>query len=186
MADLLTRRRFTVDDYHRMAEAGVLTEDDRVELIEGEIVMMAPLGSRHAGKVNLLTRLWGSRLGDRAIVAVQNPVRLDRYSEPQPDIALLRPRPDFYTERHPEPADVLLLIEVSETTTETDRRVKMPLYATAGITETWLVDLDTRRIEVYRAPSAQGYQDTHVFTRGDTLSAAAFPDISLPVDQIVG
>ncbi len=186
MAELLTRRRFTVDDYYRMAAAGVLTEDDRVELLDGEIVMMAPLGSWHSATVKWLNRFWASQLGDRATVSVQDPVRLDRYSEPQPDVALLRPRADFYRERHPEPPDVFLVIEVADTTTETDRRVKMPLYARAGIREAWLIDLNARRIEVYRAPSGGSYRDVHVFAPGESVTAAAFPDVALAVDQIVG
>ena len=135
MTDLLTKRRFTVEEYDRIAEAGVLTEDDRVELIDGAIVMMAPIGARHAGTVNYLTRLWTSRLGERAIVQVQNLVRLDLYSKPQPDIALLRPRGDFYRAAHPGPEDVLLVVDVADTSTEADRRVKMPLYARAAVRE---------------------------------------------------
>lgn len=177
--ELLTRRRFTVTEYERMAAAGVLTEDDRVELIDGEIVMMAPIGSRHAGTVMLLTSLWTSRLGERVIVSVQNPVELDGHSEPQPDIALLRPRADFYRNAHPRPDDVLLLIEVADPSVEADRRVKIPLYARAGIRESGLVDLVADRLDTYRRPAAGSYQDVRLFGRGQTVSAQAFPDLVL-------
>jgi len=129
----VSRWKFTVDEYARMAEAGILGEDDRVELLEGEIVEMAPIGPPHAGCVNRLTRLLTSRLGDRAVVGVQNPIRLGSLSEPQPDLTLLRPRRDLYSEGHPEADDVLLVVEVASSTSAFDRQVKMPLYAQAGI-----------------------------------------------------
>lgn len=138
---MITRRRFTVDEYHRMAEAGILGEDDRVELLDGEIVEMTPIGPRHAGGVNRLTRLFTTRLGARAIVTVQNPVVLGVRWEPQPDLAILRPRPDFYSTAHARPEDILLIVEVAETSGEADRRVKVPGYAAAGVPETWRVDL---------------------------------------------
>jgi Uma2 family endonuclease len=137
----LARRLFTVAEYHKMAEAGILSEDDRVELLEGEIVAMSPIGSRHAGLVNRLNRLFSQRAGDQVVVSVQNPVRLGGYSEPQPDLALLRPRADFYTSSHPGPEDVLLAVEVAETSAAVDREVKVPLYARFGVPEVWLVDL---------------------------------------------
>src|SRR5204863_486200 len=155
----LNRRRFTVDEYHRMGEAGILAEHEPVELIAGEIVVREPIGSRHAGTVNRLTRLWTSRLGDRAIVQIQNPIELPKEdSEPQPDVTVLRPRADFYTGAHPVTADVLLLIEVSDSTLAVDRRVRMPLYARAAIPEAWILDLTADRVEVYRAPTADGYE----------------------------
>ncbi len=133
MTPRLLRRPFTVAEYHRMAEAGVLGEDDRVELLEGEIVQMTPIGSRHAACVARLTHLFVDRLQGRAQVNVQNPVHLSERSEPQPDLALLRPRPDFYARAHPGPADVLLLVEVAETSSDVDWTVKIPLYAGAGV-----------------------------------------------------
>ncbi len=138
----VTRRRFTVHDYHRMGEAGILHEDDRVELIEGELVEMAAIGTRHLTCVNGLTRMLVRGVGDEAIVSVQNPVRLDEHSEPQPDLTVLRMRD--YRESLPVPEDVLLLIEVSDTTLAYDRGVKLPLYARSGIREVWIVDLRAR------------------------------------------
>jgi Uma2 family endonuclease len=180
--------RFTVDDYHRMAAAGILTEDDRVELIEGEILAMPPIGEGHAGGVNRLSWLFTDRVGRRAVVAVQNPVRLSRHSEPQPDLAILRPRADFYAGKMPEPDDVLLLIEVSDTTLAYDRDVKVPLYAAAGIAEVWLVDLAGDRLRRYREPDAAAgeYRHVEVLARGATVAPRAFPDVTFNVDEILG
>jgi Uma2 family endonuclease len=186
MAIALKRRRFTVDEYYRMAEAGILTADDRVELLEGEIVEMSPIGSHHAGQVKRLNAVFTTRLGPRAIVSVQDPVRLSRHSEPQPDLALLRPREDFYRRSHPEPSDVLVLIEVMDTTVEVDRRVKVPLYARSVIPETWLVDVNADRIEMYRSPSADGYRDVRIARRGESLAIEALPDLVLSVDDLLG
>lgn len=182
----LLTRRFTVEEYYRMAQAGILSEDDRVELIEGAIVEMAAIGSRHAGCVKRLQRLFHRRVGERAVVSVQNPVRLGRYSEPQPDLALLRLRPDFYASAHPGPGDVLLIVEVSETSADADREVKVPLYARAGVPEVWLVDLEGQVIEVCRKPSAEGYREARQVRRGEALSPEAFPDLAPAADEILG
>jgi Uma2 family endonuclease len=186
MAVQLARRLFTVAEYHRMAEAGILGEDDRVELRDGEIVAMSPIGSRHAGCVNRLTNVLVGRLGGKAIVHVQNPVSLDEHSEPQPDVALLKPRPDFYAGAHPGPEDVLLIIEVADTSADSDRDVKLSLYARAGIGEVWLVDLVAERVELYRQPSPRGYQDRHTVWRGQRLAPQALPDLDLSVDAVLG
>lgn len=181
-----SRRLFTVSEYHRMAEAGILGEDDRVELIEGEIVEMSPVGSRHAACVKRLLRLLDRRVGDRGIVGAQDPIRLGEHSEPQPDLVLLRPRPDFYAAAHPGPEDVLLLVGVAETSGGYDRDVKVPLYAKAGIPEVWLVDLGEDRVEAYREPSPQGYRWVRHFRRGDRLAAEAFPELEVAVEDILG
>ncbi|GIX47745.1 MAG: hypothetical protein KatS3mg131_1956 [Candidatus Tectimicrobiota bacterium] len=142
MAVTLPKRRFTVAEYHKLAEAGILSEDERVELIEGEIVAMAPIGSRHAGAVKrLLDQFIPLQAARRVLLSVQDPIRLGEHSEPQPDVALLRPRPDFYAAEHPGPEEVLLVVEVAETSAEYDREVKVPLYARFGVPEVWLVDL---------------------------------------------
>ncbi|RME47171.1 MAG: Uma2 family endonuclease [Chloroflexi bacterium] len=180
------RRLFTVDEYHQMAEAGIFTEDDRVELIEGEIVEMAPIGSRHAACVDRLNRLFSNRIGERAIARVQSPVRLSEFSEPEPDLALLRPRPDFYAQAHPQPEDVLLVVEVAETSVTSDRDVKVPLYARAGIPEVWLVDLAEETVEVYREPLPRGYAKIRRVWRGDELAPHAFPDRVFTADEILG
>ena len=182
---VVRRRRFTVDEYHRMAEAGILHEDEPVELIEGELIQMAAVGSRHMACVNDVTRLLIIGLGDRAIVSIQNPVRLSSGSEPEPDVAILRPRPDRYRTALPRPEDVLLVIEVSDTTLRYDRDVKLPLYAAAGIPEAWIVDLEGCRILVYRAPAGAAYDDTTTIEQG-TVSPAAFPEIVISVEELLG
>ena len=186
MAVQLLRRRFTVEEYHRMAQAGVFTEDDRVELIEGEIVDMTPIGSLHAACVRRLDHLFSSRLGQQVLVSVQNPLRLGPDSEPQPDLALLRPRADFYAQAHPGPEDVLLVVEVAETSAEYDRTVKLPLYARSGIREAWLVDLATGSVEVSSNPSPEGYQRVRSIRRGDRLTLEAFPGLELAGDDLLG
>ncbi len=154
------RHRYTATEYHRMAAAGIFGEDDRVELIQGEIIDMAPTGSLHAGTVKYLVAALMRVIGERAMLSVQDPVALNGYSEPQPDLALLRPRPDFYKQGHPNAADVLLVIEVAESSVTYDREVKLPLYAAHGIPETWLVDLQADRLDIHREPSAGGYRAT--------------------------
>lgn len=179
------RRLFTVAEYHRMVEAGILGEDDRVELLEGEIVAMSPIGSRHAAGVARLTALF-SRIQDRGMVWVQNPIRLGEHSEPQSDVALLRFRADFYAQAHPGLEDVLLVVEVTETQTAYDREVKVPLYARFGILEVWLVDLEAGQIEVYRRPSPQGYQEVQLLRRDQRVIAQAFPDLELAAGDVLG
>jgi Uma2 family endonuclease len=160
--DLFPRYRFSIQDYHRMGEAGILHEDSRVELIEGELVTMSPIGSAHVGTVLQLTGMLQKAVGEHALVSVQNPVVLDDYSEPEPDIALLKPHGDFYKSALPRPSDVLLLIEVADTTLRYDRAVKIPLYARHGIPETWLIDLENKHVTIFSSPSAQGYQEERV------------------------
>jgi Uma2 family endonuclease len=179
------RRLFTVEEYHRMAEAGILSEDDRVELIEGELVAMSPIGSRHAACVARLTALLFPVEG-RGILWVQNPIRLGARSEPQPDVALLRYRPDFYASAHPGPEDVLLVVEVAETSADSDRSLKIPLYARYGIPEAWLVDLLEERIEIYCHPTPQGYRSLHIAHRGETVSPALIPSLTVAVDEVLG
>ena len=182
----LLRRKFTVKQYHQMVEAEILTEDDRVELIKGEIIEMTPIGRRHAACVARLVQLLLIRLGQRAIIWPQNPIELDDTSEPQPDITLLQPRSDFYESGHPQPQDILLLIEVADTTVESDRQIKIPLYAENGILEVWLVDINEQCIEVYREPSPNGYQNVQRLVRGQNLSILAFSEIITSVDEVLG
>lgn len=187
MAVTLRRRRFTLDQYHRMGEAGILTKDDRVELIEGEIIEMSPIGAPHASIVDRITRLLVTRLGDRAIVRVQGPILLPaQVSEPQPDVAVLRPRADFYRAVHPQPADVLLVIEVADTTVEPDRRWKLPLYARAGLREAWLVDVNAERLEIYATPGLARYPRPRLLVRSEALSPDAFPDLTIHVADLLG
>jgi len=186
MAVEILRRRFTVEQYHRMAEAGILAEGDRVELIEGEIVEMTPIGSRHAAHVDRLTDLLTATVGRQAIVRVQNPIRLGPHSEPQPDLVLLKRREDYYVKAHPEPADVLLVVEVSDTSIEFDRSVKLPLYARMGIPQTLVVDLTRESLEDHRDPSPQGYRVVRHPRRGERLALESLPLLGLSVDDILG
>lgn len=185
MQTTLTSRRFTVDEYYRMAQAGILAPGERVELLEGKIVEMAAIGSRHAGCVNRLNRLFVEASGNRAVVAIQNPVRLSEISEPEPDIAILCPRPDHYADAHPDPREVLLIMEVADTTLDLDRLVKARLYAEAGIAEYWLVDLPGERVEVYREPSGKGYREVTAHQRGEVLRPLGLPGVEVAVDAVL-
>jgi Uma2 family endonuclease len=182
----LQRRRFTVDEYYAMAAAGILTEDDRVELIEGEIIEMASIGSEHAACVNRLNHLLVAQVGDQAVVTVQNPVRLSDLNEPQPDIAVARPRKDFYAKAHPGPADALLVIEVAHTTLGYDRGIKLPIYARTGVPEVWIVDVDAKVVEVYAKPVGGRYQIEKKGVAGDVLRPQLLPDVAAPVERILG
>ena len=180
------RRPLSVAEYHRMAEVGILTPDDRVELIEGELVEMAAMGGPHVGAVIALNRLFSRAAGSDAVVSVQMPVQLGEGSEPEPDIALLRPRADDYRRAVPHARDVLLLIEVSDTTIEYDRRVKSQLYAREGVPELWIVDVGAGRIEVYQAPGPGGYASVRSVGRGEVLSPAALPRVTVAAADILG
>lgn len=186
MSAQLEPRRFNVTEYYQMAEAGILTPDDRVELISGEIIKMSPIGSPHAACVSRLTRLFHKMIGNEAIVSTQNPVRLDNFSEPVPDIALLKPRKDYYAARHPLPADVLLIIEVADTSLLKDRNIKVPLYASAGIPEIWLVNIPKEIIEVYCDLQNGKYCKCQKFKSGDVVSSPTFKGLSLKVNEILG
>lgn len=180
------RYRFTLTEYHRMIEAGVLHEDCPVELIEGELLTMSPIGGRHASCVDRLNRVFSRRLGDDVIVRIQNPVEVGGRSEPGPDVLLLKARADFYASGHPKPEDVFLIVEVADTSLEYDRQVKIPLYARNGVPEVWLVDLTHDYVVVYREPLEDMYGVTQVFRRGETICPQAFPDLEVGVDEILG
>jgi Uma2 family endonuclease len=179
------KRYFKVDVYHRMGEAGVFSEDDRVELVEGEIVEMTPIGRRHASCVGRLTEILGQY--SQTIIWVQNPVQLDVFTEVQPDVALLKRREDFYSRSHPTPEDILLAVEVADTSASYDREVKLPLYARSGVPEIWLVDLNTGIIEVYTRPENGEYRESRRAGRDDSLTASAIPDFPIvEVGDILG
>ena len=181
----IARHLFTVEQYERMIEAGILTKYDRVELIEGEIVGMSPIGPRHAACVSRLNALL-QKFGRDTIVGVQSPVRLGDHSEPQPDISLLKWRDDFYGQGHPQASDVLLLIEVSDATLKYDRQIKMPLYARAGIEELWLVNLQDGEIEIHARPSGGAYQLVRRAGRGETFDSENGTGLALEVDAVLG
>lgn len=178
-------RTFTVGEYYRLARHGILTENDRVELLDGRIYEMAPIGSAHAQCVRRLTELLVRRVTPRAVVSVQNPVRLNDRSEPEPDVALLEPK-DVYGRRHPRPEDVLLLIEVADTSLDFDRDVKSLLYARAGIREFWVLALGEQRVHAYRGPGPGGYAEHAVAERGSALDITTLPEVAaLPVDAML-
>jgi Uma2 family endonuclease len=178
------RRRFTVDEYYRMAAVGILTERDRVELIEGEIVEMSPIGLRHSLCVAELNTRLARAVGDRALLWSANPVRLLPDTEPQPDVTLVRPPSRRYAEQ-PGPADVLLLVEVADTSYRFDRNVKLPLYARAGVPEVWIIDLTRDAVEIHREPSPAGYASERRIERGGTVTPVAFPEVVLAVDDFL-
>jgi len=167
-----------------MTDAGILSEDDRVELIDGEIVEMAPIGPRHASCVMRLTSLLTQQLSGQAVVSVQNPIQLGERSELYPDVALLAPRAHEYRMELPGPPDVLLLIEVADTTMDTDRTVKIPRYSHAGIVEVWLIDLNNDVVHVHTDPTAVGYRATHIVGRNDVLRPVRFPSCRISTDAI--
>jgi Uma2 family endonuclease len=186
MSAQLEKWHFNVDQYYRLAEVGVLKPDDRVELIEGEIIRMSPIGSPHAACVTRLTQLLHQHVSGRVIISVQNPVRLSEYSEPVPDVALLKPRRDFYAAHHPAPEDVLLVVEVSDTRLLADRNIKMPLYARSGIAEAWLVNLPRKLVEVYFDSTDGSYRESFKFKQGEVLVSPTVLGLSLAVDEIIG
>ena len=179
------RRRFSVDEYYKLVEVGILAPDERVELLAGEIIKMAAIGNRHAFCVRWLSKAMMFALGDTAILDTQNPVRLSDRNEPEPDLTVLRWRDDGYQSALPGPEDVLLVIEVSETTAGFDRRHKLPMYAIYGIPEAWLWDLNTRHVEVYDEPMAGGYARMQVIGLEGILTPSALPHVAISVSEIM-
>lgn len=180
-----TQHRFSVEDYYRMAETGVLKPDARVELLDGRIIDMSPIGPFHGGVTNYLIEVFTAASKGRWKTSVQNPVHLDDHSEPQPDLILLKPVADFYRKRHPHPADVFLLVEVSDTTLTTDREDKIPAYGHAGIGEVWIINLADLTIEVYREPHFTGYGSKTILRAGDKASPQAFPDAMVDIGELL-
>jgi len=181
MAAILTKRRFTADEYQRMVSAGILREDDHVELIDGQVLVMHGIGPRHNACVAHATRDLVRAAGDQAIVLPQGSVRLDLFYQPQPDLALLRPRDDFYASRHAAPDDILLVIEIADTSLEYDRDVKAPVYAAAGIPEYWLADLTDNVVSCYSSPERGVYRSVEQLRRGQTLAPKLLPTCSIAV-----
>lgn len=175
-SELVMRHRLTVDDYHQMAESGILGRDDRVELIAGEVLDMSPIGSLHAALVRALARWLADSAGSMAIVGVQDPLHLDDSSEPQPDIMLVKPRPDYYAAAHPGPADTLLIVEVADSSLAYDLGVKVPLYAQHGIPEVWVIEAATRTTHRFREPCPGGYSQQDTIPAGEPLACLAVPD----------
>lgn len=179
----VTRHRFTVEDFERMAETGVLGDDARVELIAGDIIDMSPINARHSGCVTALTDVVARRVAHQVSLHVQSPIRLTGNAMPQPDITILRP--GRYAQAHPTPADILLVIEVADSSRHYDRTIKLPLYAAAGIPETWIVDLIDGTIERYTEPRDGRYQQVARAGRGETMTSIILPAIVVPVDDVL-
>ncbi len=183
-SSLNARYLLTINQYHQMIEHGILTENDKIELIKGELITMSPVGIKHAFVVRRLTALLSQKFGDRSIIDIQNPILLDDNSEPEPDVVVLKPRDDFYQFQLPRPDDILLIIEVSDRTLKYDRTVKIPLYSEAKIKEVWIIDINSECVEIYRYANTEGYDQMQRYRSGETLSILAFPDIYLTVNEI--
>lgn len=186
MAAEVTRRRFTADEYQAMGRAGILREDDRVELIDGEVLAMSPIGPPHIGAVNRLTRLFSRCAGDEAVVQVQGTVRLDMHSEPQPDLVLLRPRADFYSTALAGPADVLLAIEVAQSSLGYDRGIKADLYARRGIVEYWIVDLNGGVLTRYSEPAYGRYRTVEAVPSDIPFAPRLLPSCVVTTHDVFG
>jgi Uma2 family endonuclease len=181
------RRRFTIDEYHRMAEAGILAEEERLELIRGEIFILRPIENPHASSVRRLLHKLTLRLGSRAVVDAQNPILLSgQQTVPRPDIAILRPKEDFYAAGMPQPEDILLVIEVADSSLPADRTVKVPLYAEAGIPEIWLTNPTTHKLITYRRPAPEGYQEVREYRGLELIAPEAFPEERFRVGELLG
>jgi Uma2 family endonuclease len=182
----VTKKLFTVDEYYRMADAGILTEDDRVELIDGEIIEMSPVGNRHRACVHRANTFFTEALGRTAIVSNQSPLRLSNYTEPVPDVIVLKPVSDFYASRECRPEDVFFLVEVSDTTLKYDKNIKLPRYAAAGVAEVWIEDLKNDLFLVFRNPADEAFKTSSVLHRGDSISPLAFPKVTFKVNDLLG
>ena len=182
---VLTKHRFTTEDYHRMTETGVFRPDDRVELLDGEIFDMSPIGPSHGSVTKRLNQCFHQLAQGRWIVSIRDPVHLETYSEPQPDLMLLKVTPDFYRLRYPLPADVFLLVEIAEASIEYDRQKKLPAYGRAGIREYWIVNLEEKAVEVYREPHLTGYRSRLILHSGDKAHPLAFPDALVDVAELM-
>lgn len=178
-------RRFAVDEYHRMAEAGVFAADERLELVDGRIVTMAPIGPRHASRTRAIAELFRSRFGERAVVLHQDPVTLDASTEPQPDIAVVTAPAERYERAHPTTADVLLLVEISDTSLAVDRGPKLRTYARTGVPEYWIVNLADDVVEVFCEPAADEYRSQRMLRRGDRIAPRSFPHDRFATDDLL-
>lgn len=181
----LLKRRFDADEYQKMGRAGILSEDDRVELINGEIIAMTPTGPRHNAAVARANRAFSRAVGDDAIVLVQGSIRLDLWNEPQPDIVLLKPAPDFYSSRLPGATDILLIVEIAESSLDYDKDVKSKFYAGAGVAEYWLVDLAARTVTRLTMPSGDTYQQRELLRAGESIAPDALPQCAIPVESLL-
>jgi Uma2 family endonuclease len=177
-------RLWTVEEYHRMAEAGILSPDERVELIEGQIIPMAAKNPPHAATNLCAANILRNLLIGKALIRIQDPIFLSSTSEPEPDIAVVRIEPRFYLDHHPRPEEIFLIVEVADTTLERDRKLKAPTYAKAGIADYWILDVNTRQVYVLREPGEETYQQETILDTNATISVLAFPEIEIQIDQL--
>lgn len=178
-------KKFTIEEYYKMAALGIFKDGDRLELIKGEIMEMSPVGLRHAACVNRLNRILTTQLTTQAIISIQNPIKLKNNTEPQPDVVVLNPREDFYETGLPTPKDILFLIEVADSSIDYDRMVKIPLYAENEIKEVWIVDLNQNGLEIYQKPSQNYYQIIQKLTSVDNIFLSNFPEIDIRLNQFL-
>ncbi len=186
MTQQLRKRLISIQEYHKMAAVGILSHRDKVELIQGEILHMSPIGSKHQSIVDKLSRILNRLLLDEAIVRVQGPIQIKDWSEPEPDLLLLRPKVDFYADQHPEPKDTLLLIEVANSSLEYDKTIKLPLYAEASIQTYWIINIPNQQIEVYQNPDGNIYKSMFIFKGSDDIPVGHFSDCVISVNDILG
>lgn len=178
-------RRLTADDFDQMCSAGILTADDRVELIDGQLIEMPPMGPAHAGIVNRLAEMLFSRVGDAAELRVQSSVRLSNHTQPEPDLAVVKPDSRHYLMRHPRPADILLAIEVADSSLDFDREQKVPRYAAAGVAEVWLVDVGKKQVTIYRSPSSGGYGHSRTVAWEEEIVALAVEGLRVTFEEFL-
>jgi len=182
--DIIQKHRLTVEEYHRMGETGILRQQERVELIEGEVIDKSPIGSNHSGTVLYLSKVLNSNLTDIAYVSVQSPIILNDHNEPEPDIVLLKPRNDFYRHSHPTPSDIMLIIEVADTSVRYDREIKIPLYAKHTIPEVWLVDLESNQLTKYSSPNNGQYEMSEIANNLSQLSVQELRDFAFDFSKL--
>lgn len=182
----LHKRLINIDEYHRMAEVGILGPNDRVELILGEILNMSPIGSKRSAIVKRINQLFVLAFNNKALVQIQDPIQIKEFSEPEPDVMLLKQQADFYYDNLPQPKDVFLLIEVADSTLDFDKEIKLPLYAKAGIPEYWIVDIQNRQIFIHTLPEGNQYKKTEIATIEDTVHCNSFPAVTFGVKDILG
>jgi Uma2 family endonuclease len=185
MSTLFTKKLFTVDEYHRMVDAGILREGDRVELINGEVLTMSPIGLGHMAALDRATRLFVTRLGESAIVRVGGSVRLDSFNEPQPDLVVLRAKEDFYLSGAAAIADIYLIVEVSDSSLRFDLAVKAGLYAERGIVEYWVVDVESDVLIAHSEPSSNSFRTVHHYHRGDVITPSLLPTCRMEVSSLL-
>jgi hypothetical protein len=181
----VTRKRFTVDEYHEMAKAGILQPRERVELIDGEIIQMSPIGYRHGVCIDRMHTLFVKKFGEQAVVSSQNPIRLNKWTEPQPDLVVFKPRADFYAKKRKRPEDVLFVVEVADSTLRYDQKIKLPQYAIAGIPEYWIADLKNDVLHVYRDPAGESYNTVDALHPSEFVCPLAFPDVRFQIDDVL-